>query len=61
MCSRSKPLTGLSLPFLVTDRSSPGGHANDGGASSAVQDQLRKVQQIQASYRSFAAILGDGC
>ena len=31
-----------------------------GGDSSVVRDQLRDVQQIQASYRAFAAILGDG-
>ena len=32
----------------------------DGGDSSAVQDQLKNVQQIQASYSAFAAVLGDG-
>ena len=31
-----------------------------GGDSSFVQDQLKNVQQIQASRRSCAAILGDG-
>ena len=31
-----------------------------GGDSSAVQDQLKNVQQIQASGGAFAAILGDG-
>ena len=31
-----------------------------GGGSIAVQDQLRDVQQIQASEYAFAAILGDG-
>ena len=31
-----------------------------GGDSSAVQDQLKNVQQIQASDSAFAAILGDG-
>ena len=31
-----------------------------GGDSSAVQDQLKIVQQIQASTNAFAAILGDG-
>ena len=30
-----------------------------GGDSSAVQDQLKNVQQIQASFGAFAAILGD--
>ena len=36
------------------------GDASCGGDSSAVQDQLRNVQQIQASARAFAAILADG-
>ena len=35
------------------------GNAN-GGDSSAVQDQLKDVQHIQASGGAFAAILGDG-
>ena len=36
------------------------GSGEDGGDSSAVQDQLKNVQQIQASRRAFAAIRGDG-
>eukprot|EP00434_Breviolum_minutum_P025830 symbB.v1.2.022834.t1/scaffold2043.1/size110972/8 len=36
------------------------GHAECGGDSSAVQDQLKGVQQIQASFGAFAAILEDG-
>ena len=36
------------------------GYADCGGDSSAVQEQLRDVQQIQASDGAFAAILGDG-
>ena len=36
------------------------GDADFGGDSSAVQHQLKNVQQIQASDRAFAAILGDG-
>ncbi|CAE7846567.1 HERC1, partial [Symbiodinium sp. KB8] len=36
------------------------GSADYGGDSGAVQDQLRDVQQIQASDGAFAAILGDG-
>ena len=36
------------------------GHAAYGGVSSAVQDQLKNVQQIQTSLRAFAAILADG-
>ena len=31
-----------------------------GGDSSAVQDQLKGVQQIQATHGAFAAILEDG-
>ena len=31
-----------------------------GGDSSAVQSQLKNVQQIQATHAAFAAILGDG-
>ena len=36
------------------------GHAVWGGDSSAVQDELKNVQQTQASSGAFAAILGDG-
>ena len=36
------------------------GHAACGGDSSAVQDQLRGVQQVHASEGAFAAILADG-
>ena len=36
------------------------GHADFGGDSSAVRDQLRGVQQIQATGRAFAAILENG-
>ena len=36
------------------------GSCGHGGDSSAVQEQLRDVQQIQASTCAFAAILGDG-
>ena len=36
------------------------GSADHGGDSSAVQDQLQNVQQIQASHDAFAAILADG-
>ena len=31
-----------------------------GGDSSAVQDQLKTVQQVQATYKAFTAILADG-
>ena len=36
------------------------GNAASGGDSSEVQDQLKNVQQIQASRMAFAAIRGDG-
>ena len=36
------------------------GAAVPGGDSSAVQGQLKHVQQIQSSGAAFAAILGDG-
>jgi hypothetical protein len=36
------------------------GDRNSGGDSSAVQDQLRNVKQVQAADRAFAAILADG-
>ena len=37
------------------------GDSRAGGNSSAVQDQLKNVQQIQATLGgAFAAILGDG-
>ena len=36
------------------------GSAKCGGDSSAVQDQLKNVQQVQASKQAFAAILADG-
>ena len=36
------------------------GPADVGGDSSAVQDQLKNVQQVQASGRAFAAIRADG-
>ena len=36
------------------------GKAEYGGDSSAVQDQLKNVQQVQALFGTFAAVLGDG-
>ena len=36
------------------------GSAVFGGDSSSVQDQLKDVKQIQASFGAFAAVLGDG-
>ena len=36
------------------------GNSHSGGHSSAVQDQLRSVQQVQATDGAFAAILEDG-
>ena len=60
MCSRSK-LSAQAFAAILFDGSVvTWGHANTGGDSSTVQDQLRDVQQIQASSGAFAAILGDG-
>ena len=42
------------------DRVITWGDAIDGGDSSAVTDQLRNVQQIEAGGSAFAAILADG-
>ena len=36
------------------------GRDDKGGDCTAVQNQLRSVQQIQATYGAFAAILADG-
>ena len=36
------------------------GDRYSGGDSSEVQDQLKGVQQLQATERAFAAILADG-
>ena len=36
------------------------GNPYSGGDSSEVQDQLKGVQQVQATYGAFAAILVDG-
>ena len=52
---------GPLLRFWKMDPSSPWGDADCGGDSSAVQGQLRGVQQIQATPNgAFAAILEDG-
>ena len=42
------------------DLSCTWGDARYGGNSRAVKDQLKNVEQIQATFPSFAAILGDG-
>ena len=42
------------------DLSLLGGRPDLGGDSSAVQDQLRNVQQVQGTGLAFAAILADG-
>ena len=60
MCSRSKLLHRAFAAILGDGSVVTWGDADFGGDSSAVQDQLRDVQQIQASAAAFAAILGDG-
>ena len=42
------------------DRVLTWGHRGRGGDSSAVQDQLKSVRQVQATREAFAAILEDG-
>ena len=42
------------------DRIVTWGHEDHGGDSSAVQDQLRNAQQVQATGKAFAAVLADG-
>eukprot|EP00435_Cladocopium_sp_Y103_P014007 s1113_g3.t1 len=42
------------------DRVVTWGHDRHGGDSSGVQDQLKGVQQVQATFGAFAAILADG-
>ena len=53
-------LRALLLPKFGDGSIVAWGRAKDGGDSSAVQDQLKNVQQIQAAPCAFAAILGDG-
>ena len=36
------------------------GHPDFGGDSSAVQDQLQNVQQLEATDHAFAAVVEDG-
>ena len=60
VCSKFKPHTRHLLRFWQMDTSLPGGRADYGGNCSAVRDQLRGVQQIQATVGAFAAILADG-
>eukprot|EP00434_Breviolum_minutum_P023230 symbB.v1.2.020488.t1/scaffold1730.1/size104407/1 len=60
VCSRFRPHNSHLLRFWQMDQSVTWGDAARGGDSSAVQDQLRGVQQIQATLRAFAAILADG-
>ncbi|CAE7618367.1 unnamed protein product [Symbiodinium sp. CCMP2456] len=60
MCSRSKLRVSHLLQSGVMDLSSLGGDSDYGGHSSAVQDQLTNVQQIQAFDGAFAAILDNG-
>ncbi|CAE7208735.1 arcB [Symbiodinium sp. KB8] len=53
--------TEFAFAFIHVDGSvETWGCAANGGDSTAVQDRLKDVQQIQASHGAFAAILGDG-
>eukprot|EP00439_Symbiodinium_sp_Y106_P056530 s1401_g7.t3 len=58
MCSRSNLLVGHLLQSWVTDLWSRG--VMPTMVATAVQDQLRDVQQIESSHKAFAAILLDG-
>ena len=60
MCSRSKLLFTHLAAILGDGSVISWGRADFGGDSSSVQEQLRNVQQIQASISAFAAILVDG-
>ena len=60
MCGRSRLLEGAFAAIPGDGSVHSWGNAESGGDSSAVQDQLRDVQQIQASDCGFAAIPGDG-
>ena len=55
-----KPQCGSFAAILGDGSGATWGHAMCGVADLAVQDQLKNVQQIQASNFAFAAILGDG-
>ena len=59
VCSRFKPHGGAFAAILEDGSVVTWGDAT-GGDSSAVRDQLKGVQQIQATNRAFAAILADG-
>ena len=61
MCSGSRLLIDWALAAILGHGSVvTWGHAKKCGDSSAVQEQLKTVQQIQASAGKFAAFLGDG-
>ena len=60
MCSRSKLLLWRLLQSWSDGSVVTWGDARSGGDSTAVQGQLRDVQQIQASDGAFAAIRSDG-
>ncbi|OLP91981.1 putative E3 ubiquitin-protein ligase HERC1 [Symbiodinium microadriaticum] len=62
--SAAPEIRGLALKLCVLLQDVPSFQSafrmGQGGDSSAVQEQLRDVQQIQASQQAFAAILADG-
>ena len=60
MATRTRELVGAFIAILGVGDVVTWGPADDGGDSSAVQEQLRDVQQVQASGFAFAAILSDG-
>ena len=60
VCSRFKPHKWAFAAILEDGSVVTWGRADHGGDSSAVQDELRGVQQIQATHAALAAILADG-
>ena len=60
MCSKFTSTSEAFAAILADGSVVTWGDEDFGGDSSAVQDQLRGVQQIQATHRAFAAILEDG-
>eukprot|EP00435_Cladocopium_sp_Y103_P057230 s979_g19.t1 len=59
MYSRSNATDGAFAALLADMSVITWGYAVAGGYSSGVQEQLRNVQQIQATGRAFAALLAD--
>jgi hypothetical protein len=57
---KTAPCQTAFAAFLADGSVVTWGNPDDGGDSSAVQGQLRNVQQVHATSFAFAAILADG-